>query len=476
MKFLIQKNSNIPFYRQIYNQIVQRIQSGLLNHNEKLPSLRIVAEELDISVLTIRKAYKCLEDAGYVSVKPGKGVFVKKKSTLQNKKEDQSNWQHSLGVNVVRSQYLINRHKGKYDFSKAVVYPKLLPNLFLAEEMQKVFRQNDSILSTYGPIEGDKELRFEIANHLFEYQKIKVNGDHIIITSGVQQGIDLVAQALLKPGDTVIVESPCYGGALDVFSNKGINIVPIEMDKHGIRSDLIEEECIKNRPTLVYVNPSYQNPTGISMSIQRRKELVELAEHYQFFILEDDSFSDIYFNNHVNHLPIKYFDQHDHVIYIKGFSKTLAPGIRVASMVAKGPVFDWLYAVKASMDVGSPLLIQKAILPFLRTDRMKKHVEKLRTALQIRRDISVDIFSTISDKVQFEIPKGGFNLWLTLQNQFDSFSLLEKANAEDISFLPGSACFVNDQKLNTFRISFSLISDSDLTVGLTKLCRIIKSI
>ncbi|MEH7613239.1 PLP-dependent aminotransferase family protein [Gottfriedia acidiceleris] len=477
MKIQIHKKSTVPIYLQVGTQIAGSIQSGLLLSNEKLPSLRILAEELSISVLTVRKAYKWLETNGYVTVMPGKGVFISKKVKKTAQVDPSNNWQQTLGINIVRSQYLINREQLKYDFSKAVVYPRLLPNKFLADEMQKLLRDDPSILTTYGPVQGDIELRTEIIKHLYEFQKIRSKAENLIITSGVQQGIDLVAQALLKPGDSIIVESPCYGGALDIFINKGIHIIPVEMDEEGIRSDLIEDMCIKFTPKLIYVNPTFQNPTGISMSNSRRKELIELAQQYHFFILEDDSFSDIYFEKTFQYYPIKYYDQSDHVIYIKGFSKTLAPGVRIAAMLANGPVLEWLLAVKASMDVGSPLLTQKAILPFLRTDRMRSHVEKLRIALQIRRDTSVEILSSLNDQLNFRIPDGGFNLWLTFnKSNLDIFNLLRKANHEHISFLPGVACFNNNTDTSSFRISYSLVSENDLAEGLEKLRNIIKQI
>ncbi|MFB7140384.1 PLP-dependent aminotransferase family protein [Gottfriedia sp. NPDC056225] len=476
MKIQIHKKSTVPIYLQVSTQIAGSIQSGLLMPNEKLPSLRILADELSISVLTVRKAYKWLETNGYVTVEQGKGVFIRKKVNKTLQVDSSSNWQQTLGINIVRSQYLINREQLKYDFSKAVVYPRLLPNKFLADEMQKLLRNDASILTTYGPVQGDFELRTEVVNHLYEFQKIRCSANDLIITSGVQQGIDLVAQALLKPGDSIIVESPCYGGALDIFINKGIHIIPVEMDEEGIRSDLIEDLCIKFMPKLVYVNPAFQNPTGISMSNDRRKELIELAQRYNFFILEDDSFSDIYFEQSIQYFPLKYYDQSDHVIYIKGFSKTLAPGIRIAALLANGPVLEWLLAIKASMDVGSPLLTQKAILPFLRTDRMRSHVEKLRIALQIRRDTSVNILSSLSDQLDCRIPDGGFNLWLTFhESNLDIFDLLRKANKENISFLPGVACYNNKADVASLRISYSLVSENDLSDGLEKLCTIIRT-
>ncbi|WP_259415617.1 MocR-like pyridoxine biosynthesis transcription factor PdxR [Bacillus toyonensis] len=468
MKIVIRKESNIPYYQQIYMQIVERVQSGMLSYGDSLPSLRCMAEDLQISLLTVRKAYKQLETKGYIRIEQGKGAYIYKRVKKEFKTIPYK-WQQTKTINVMRSQYAMNQHRKYYDFSQAILYPRLLPNPFLADEMHKLLDKNPMLLATYGPIQGDYELRVEIVNYLKEHQKLVTHPSQLLITSGAQQGIDLIAQTLLKPGDIVLVESPCFGAALDVFLNKGVQIIPISLDKNGIRSDLIDNLCQRKNPVLLYVNPTFQNPTGTVMSKERRLELIELAELYEFFIIEDDSFGEIYFEDAIVPPPIKSSDTNGHVIYLKGFSKTLAPGLRIAALIADGPIFEWLYAVKGSMDIGSPLLTQKALLPFLRAERMKNHLEKLRTALQIRRDLTIAILSPLKE-IHFKIPNGGFNLWITLPNTIDPFNLLQKANEADVSFLPGTACLLNnDTNNNQLRISYSMLNEKDMAIGLEKL-------
>ncbi|MED1115166.1 PLP-dependent aminotransferase family protein, partial [Bacillus paramycoides] len=462
------KESNIPYYQQIYMQIVERVQNGMLLHGDSLPSLRSMAVDLQISLLTVRKAYKQLETKGYIRIEQGKGAYIYKR-VKKDFKPIPYQWQQTKSINVMRSQYVMNQHRKYYDFSQAILYPRLLPNPFLSDEMHKLLNKDQMILATYGPVQGDSELRGEIANYLKEHQQLVTDPSQLLITSGAQQGINLIAQTLLKPGDIVLVESPCYGAALDVFVNKGAQIIPISLDENGIRSDLIDDICQRKNPVLLYVNPTFQNPTGTVMSKERRMDIVELAELYQFFILEDDSFGEIYFEDAIVPPPMKSFDTNGHVIYVKGFSKTLAPGLRIAALVAEGPIFEWLYAVKGSMDIGSPLLTQKALLPFLRAERMKNHLEKLRTALQIRRDITIDILLPLKE-IQFEIPNGGFNLWVTLPDSIDPFTLLQKANEVDVSFLPGTACLLNHEtQCNHLRISYSMLNEKDMLIGLEKL-------
>ncbi|KMN44337.1 PLP-dependent aminotransferase family protein [Bacillus paramycoides] len=468
MKIVLRKESNIPYYQQIYMQIVERVQNGMLLHGDSLPSLRSMAVDLQISLLTVRKAYKQLETKGYIRIEQGKGAYIYKR-VKKDFKPIPYQWQQTKSINVMRSQYVMNQHRKYYDFSQAILYPRLLPNPFLSDEMHKLLNKDQMILATYGPVQGDSELRGEIANYLKEHQQLVTDPSQLLITSGAQQGINLIAQTLLKPGDIVLVESPCYGAALDVFVNKGAQIIPISLDENGIRSDLIDDICQRKNPVLLYVNPTFQNPTGTVMSKERRMEIVELAELYQFFILEDDSFGEIYFEDAIVPPPMKSFDTNGHVIYVKGFSKTLAPGLRIAALVAEGPIFEWLYAVKGSMDIGSPLLTQKALLPFLRAERMKNHLEKLRTALQIRRDITIDILLPLKE-IQFEIPNGGFNLWVTLPDSIDPFTLLQKANEVDVSFLPGTACLLNHEtQCNHLRISYSMLNEKDMLIGLEKL-------
>ncbi|MGE7935548.1 PLP-dependent aminotransferase family protein [Bacillus paramycoides] len=468
MKIVLRKESNIPYYQQIYMQIVERVQNGMLLHGDSLPSLRSMAVDLQISLLTVRKAYKQLETKGYIRIEQGKGAYIYKR-VKKDFKPIPYQWQQTKSINVMRSQYVMNQHRKYYDFSQAILYPRLLPNPFLSDEMHKLLNKDQMILATYGPVQGDSELRGEIANYLKEHQQLVTDPSQLLITSGAQQGINLIAQTLLKSGDIVLVESPCYGAALDVFVNKGAQIIPISLDENGIRSDLIDDICQRKNPVLLYVNPTFQNPTGTVMSKERRMEIVELAELYQFFILEDDSFGEIYFEDAIVTPPMKSFDTNGHVIYVKGFSKTLAPGLRIAALVAEGPIFEWLYAVKGSMDIGSPLLTQKALLPFLRAERMKNHLEKLRTALQIRRDITIDILMPLKE-IQFEIPNGGFNLWVTLPDSIDPFTLLQKANEVDVSFLPGTACVLNHEtQCNHLRISYSMLNEKDMLIGLEKL-------
>ncbi|MCF6139158.1 PLP-dependent aminotransferase family protein [Pseudalkalibacillus berkeleyi] len=475
MKLVVQKDSATPIHQQIYHQVLNRIQTGSLPDGEKMPSLRKLSNELDVNYLTVNKVYQRLEEERHIEILQGKGAFVrsrhKTKPFIDGEKE-----QEVFSTLLQRSQYLVNRSKSHYDFSKAVVSPGLLPSHFLAQQTKAIIDQNPMILTTYGPVEGDEELREEVAIYVEQQLGYRTEANDILITSGVQQGINIVANTFLSPTDTVAVESPCYGAAIDTFMNKGNAILPIEMDDEGMRMDVLETHCRTAPPKLVYVNPTFQNPTARTMSERRRKELLELAETYNFLIIEDDSFSEVYFDGVLPPKPIKYFDSTGHCIFLKGFSKTMAPGIRLGAIIADESLYESLYISKASMDVGSPLLNQKALLPFMKTKRMKDHLEKLRIALQIRRDMTIEILDVyLNGQIRYEQPKGGLNLWVELPDTIDVEALQRLAKEHSISFLPGSACYVTDSPTSSIRLSYSTLSDRENTEGITQLASLIAS-
>lgn len=475
MKLVVQKESATPIHQQIYHQILNRIQTGTVPDGDKMPSLRKLSTELNVNYLTVNKVYQRLEEEGHIEILQGKGAFVKSKHKTKPF-IDGSGEQEVFSTLLQRSQYLVNRSKSHYDFSKAVVSPGLLPSHFLAQQTKLILDQNPMILTTYGPVEGDEELRNEVSAYVEHQIGYRTDPENILITSGVQQGINIVANTFLTPTDTVAVESPCYGAAIDTFMNRGNAIVPIPMDKEGMRMDVLEEQCLTTPPKLVYVNPTFQNPTGRTMSEKRRKELLELAETYNFLIVEDDSFSEVYFDGVLPPKPIKYFDTSGHCIFLKGFSKTMAPGIRLGALIADESLYEALYISKASMDVGSPLLNQKALLPFMRTQRMKDHHEKLRIALQIRRDITTEILDVyLKGKIRYELPKGGLNLWVEMPDTVDVEELQKCATRHSISFLPGSACYVTDAPTPAIRLSYSSLSDRENTEGITQLALLIAS-
>ncbi len=238
-----------------------------------------------------------------------------------------------------------------------------------------------------------------------------------------------------------------------------------------MRVDLLHNLCDTYNPKIIYTVPTFHNPTGAVMPTKRRRQILEIARSTQCLVIEDDPCSEIYFERKPP-ASIKSLDKDGHVIYLKGLSKILAPGCRIGILAASGSIFKRLLAAKANADLGSPLLTQKAIIP----KRMMDHLKKLRTALKIRRDLVMEILTQHSPKeVTWFIPKGGLNIWLTLPSWIDTDHFLIEVKNEQITFLPGSACYPTEQENHHLRLSYSYMNEQQLTQGVSTICNLLQS-
>lgn len=470
----IQKNKGESLSKQIYQSIVDRIRSGLLEEGSKLPSVRSLSKQLEVSLVTAVKAYKQLEQDGFATSIQGKGTFVKAKISEKKKVEaiPSYDWQLSLQDYLPRSQFArYHIAPQKVHLSSSMIDPKLLPNRYFEHEVQQVLSENPELLSIYGNVQGDNQLRSEMSAYL-KRSGVTSTPENILVTSGLQQSIDLVARTFVGPGDVVVMEAPTYPGAIDIFRGRGATILTVPVDKDGMRIDILQNVCEKHKPKVIFTIPTFHNPTGFVMSLKRRKQLLDIAGSIHSIIVEDDPCSEIYFEKKPP-VTLKSMDQFGNVIYLRGLSKTIAPSCRIGILTASGSIFNRLLAAKANADLGSPLLTQKAILPLINSKRMIDHSKKLRTALKIRRDLALDLLTSLSPEgVSWTIPEGGLNLWISLPSWIDSHLLLSEAKKQQITFLPGSACYPVGQENNHLRISYSYINEELLKHGITTLCNI----
>ncbi|MCY7785743.1 PLP-dependent aminotransferase family protein [Bacillus inaquosorum] len=474
MQIDIQRNKGESLSKQIYQSIVDRIRSGLLEEGSKLPSVRSLSKQLEVSLVTAVKAYKQLEQDGFATSIQGKGTFVKAKISEKKKVEaiPSYDWQLSLQDYLPRSQFArYHIAPQKVHLSSSMIDPKLLPNRYFEHEVQQVLSENPELLSIYGNVQGDNQLRSEMSAYL-KRSGVTSTPENILVTSGLQQSIDLVARTFVGPGDVVVMEAPTYPGAIDIFRGRGATILTVPVDKDGMRIDILQNVCEKHKPKVIFTIPTFHNPTGVVMSLKRRKQLLDIAGSIHSIIVEDDPCSEIYFEKKPP-VTLKSMDQFGNVIYLRGLSKTIAPSCRIGILTASGSIFNRLLAAKANADLGSPLLTQKAILPLINSKRMIDHSKKLRTALKIRRDLALDLLTSLSPEgVSWTIPEGGLNLWISLPSWIDSHLLLSEAKKQQITFLPGSACYPVGQENNHLRISYSYINEELLKHGITTLCNI----
>lgn len=449
---------------QITETLGQRILSGLLQQGVQLPSVRSLAIGLRVSQVTVSKAYAMLEKRGLINCRQGKGCFVA--DTEQNRHQEKVHWQDQYDDYLPRAQLWrnFNYSEVKYPFHLAAIHSELLPLEYIGATYASLVIQQPELMATYGNFQGDLELRGVMRDHL-QSRGIMLTSADLMITSGAQQGIDLVARTFVGPGDTVYLEAPSYTGAIDVFAGRGAEMIFVPTDNEGMRVDELIRLCDRRPPRLIYTTPTFQNPSGVTMSMERRQRLLELARSYGCLIVEDDPFSDLYFRTPPPP-TLKSMDPDGHVVYMKSFSKVLAPGCRIACVAAEENILSRLIAAKSASDLGSPLLTQKAVLPFI-ASKYDLYADQLRITLRRRMEEAALLLREYAPPgVSCILPEGGLNFWLELPPSIDIARLHELAEQQSISFLPGDVCYSTDIPSRHIRLCYSQMKESDMLHGL----------
>jgi DNA-binding transcriptional MocR family regulator len=478
MHIELQRHDGTPLWRQIALTLSDRIRSGLLESGTRLPSVRELARSLKVSQVTVSKAYAELERMELIRCTQGKGCFVGPEPDAGvHHPELSASWQLAAVDYLPRAQtwrhFQGSSSECRYQLHVAEVEARLLPNREICRNIQQLVAENPEIIGNYGPFQGDAQLRSALAGY-FRECGIAADAGDVLIASGSQQAIDLVARTFVGPGDTVYLEGPTYSGAIDVFAARGARIITVPVDREGMRLDVLSRLCDVHPPKLIYTVPTFHNPTGAVMSAPRRARLLELAQSHGAIILEDDAFSDIWFRTEPPR-AIKALDRSGHVILTKGFSKILSPGCRVSAIVASGSILSRLIAAKTIADLGSPMLNQRAILPVLKSGLFRRHLKRLRTALKARRDLVLELMKRHAPPgVTWTEPDGGFNLWVTMPEWARSTDLYLLAQREGVAILPGIACYANEPELHRFRLSYSYMDESSLREAVILLCDVLR--
>ncbi|USG68463.1 PLP-dependent aminotransferase family protein [Brevibacillus ruminantium] len=450
----------------VYDYIWTRIQRGEWREHEKIPSIRLLASELNVHRLTVFKAYQRLKEDKKVYVKDKSGYYVHPGGLLPFDDLDSP-----IVSSYVQKSHLseIHRVPATYQFSYALIDPNLLPNRYFSEYVKEIFDLYPKVLSTYSTVQGDEELRHVLARHFAHQHHFHVGADDILITSGSQQAIDLLARLLIQPMDAVLIERPTYSAAIDIFRQQGAKLLPVDIHPNGYDLEQVESYMIQHKPRLFYLNPTFHNPTGYTIPAKQRKQLVELAERHRCFLLEDDTFHDIYFDREPP-LPLFSYSTEGYVVYIRSFSKYVAPGLRIAAVCLRPALMKHLFTLKALSDNGSPLLNQKIFLHYFSSARLQQHLEKLRIALNVRKSIMEEELS-LTDWT-WSSPAGGLNLWVKLPPSVPMDELLAKSIEKSISFVPGSICDPLKEKKAWMRLSYSYINEKQLREGVRQLIQL----
>jgi 2-aminoadipate transaminase len=347
----------------------------------------------------------------------------------------------------------------------------------LAAQMSRIAAHSAAAALQYGPTEGFDETKDCIVE-VMAAEGMLPDPDDIVITTGGQQAIDLVTKTLVDPGDVVICEAPTYPGAVPVFCSYQADVRQIEMDGDGMRIDLLEElldelKAEGRRPKFIYTVPSFQNPGGVTLSLERRARLVELARLHEILVVEDSPYGLLRYSGEA--LPPLYqLDGGDFVIYLGTFSKILSPGIRLGWVVAPPPVLEKVVLGKGATDLCTSTLTQFFVRQYFSEGGWKSYVEDLVDLYRGRRDTMLEALAEhFPAEATWTEPEGGLFIWATLPEYIDTGDLLAKALRNDVAFVPGQAAYVDERGKNSMRLNFSGVNDAEIREGIKRIGRVI---
>ena len=380
-----------------------------------------------------------------------------------------------MGVMAVRVPDMISFAPG---------YPD--PEVYAWEEFREIAAEllsgADASVLQYGPTRGHKAL-VDASLEILASRGIAATTEQVLVTTGSQQGIDLVGRVLLDPGDVVLVELPAYTGAISAFKNTGATLVGVKQDPSGIDLEDLDRVVARERAAgrtvrCLYLVPNFQNPTGLLLSLEKRAQLLEWASRADVLIVEDDPYGALYFEDAATAAdtrPIKADDHEGRVIYLSSFSKTLAPGFRVAWMVAPDAIASKLDLFKQTQDLMTPALDQHIVYEAYRRGILTSRLPMLRRFYQDKRTVmQTELRAQLGDLITWPEPKGGFFLWASLPARCSTDEMLPRAVEQRVIYVTGSAFFVDGSGTNIMRLSFSLPSKEKIVEGVRRLTQVVR--
>ncbi len=400
----------------------------------------------------------------------------------------QTPWDHRyaqrtqrMKSSAIRELLKVSERKEVISFAGGMPAPELFPADEILEACTKVLKENSGSALQYGASEGYMPLREMIARHTARYG-IQVSADNIMITSGSQQALDLLGKVFINRGDRLLVETPTYLGALQAWNAYGAEYITVPSDEDGIQTDNLYE-AMRYGPKFIYILPNFQNPTGTTIPLSRRLKLIEIADHFGVPIIEDDPYGQLRFEGEnipsVVTLDSKMQAQNGgytgNVIYLSTFSKILAPGLRLAWVIAPKEVISKLVLAKQGADLHTATFNQIVAYEVSRHGFIDEHVKKIVKVYRERRDVMLEsLEENMPDGVQWTHPKGGLFLWVTLPETMSTTEMFPKALEENVAFVPGESFFANGGGQNTMRLNFSMMPPDRINEGIARLSHVIK--
>jgi 2-aminoadipate transaminase len=495
MKLTIDKTKGRSLYRQVRDQIMRLVDEGALQAGTKLPGTRELAEQLGISRKTVMTAYQELEARSYIKTVPMSGTFVRDRSrlsslgpgaTVENDEVDTESLTAILDWDKYRvdGDFFAMPPRRESSGDEPVNFIKALPDdrLFPFEQIKQItstllWYPKDYFFN-YGNPQGYQPLveylESQAALEGIQMAEGAPGTNHIIITNGFQNALDLITTMLVREGDTVAVENPTYAAILNLLIAKKINYVGIPVDKDGMDVSRLADVMKKKNISAIITVPTYHNPTGTTMSLERRHALLKLAEKYEVPVVEDAYANALRFDGEV--VPsLKSLDRGGHVIQIGSFSKSLLPGLRIGWITVPEAGAHSLFRLKRACDKSDSIFLQLILHEFIKKGHFEKHLKKTRRIYRSRRDVMVVTMKKHFPKeVKWNEPSGGLSLWVTLPEGWKSMGLYLLARERGVEFAVANFFWTGKHDSNGFRLSFAQLSEKEIEKGIIILGKLLK--
>jgi 2-aminoadipate transaminase len=385
---------------------------------------------------------------------------------------------HRMEGSAIRELLKITEQPGFISFAGGLPAPEIFPVEEVAAVSQRILTESGRVALQYSATEGYRPLRELIAQRL-QSDGVAAEVDNVLITTGSQQGLDLVGKIMVDPGDAVVVESPTYLAALQAWNAYEAEFVGVASDECGMDVDGLER-TVERSPVMIYCQPNFQNPSGVTLTPERRMRLVEFSHHHRIPVIEDDPYHELRFEG--DHLPGLMAleatqgpareQYHGNIISLGTFSKVLAPGLRVGWVVAAAPVISRLTLAKQGTDLHTSTFDQMIAYELLRSGFLEGHKQTIVRTYRERRDAMLDALSDCFPRgARWTRPAGGMFLWVELPQSVDTAALLLRAMEQQVAFVPGAAFHVDGAGHNTMRLNFSNSSPEQIRDGISRLAQ-----
>ncbi|WP_405671098.1 PLP-dependent aminotransferase family protein [Streptomyces sp. NBC_01530] len=375
----------------------------------------------------------------------------------------------SIGGSPVRDILAVTARPEVINFAGGLPAPELFDAEGIARAYRAVLAESSAQALQYSTTEGEPALRAALAART-SARGLPTNPDDLLVTTGSQQALSLLATALLEPGDVVLVESPCYLAALQVFAFAGARVVAVPGDGDGVDPGALEELVVRERPKLLYTVPTFQNPTGRTMPAGRRAAVASVAARRGLWIIEDDPYGELRFEGERVPWIASYEEAADRTVLLGSFSKVMAPGLRLGWLRAPGELRRACVVAKQAADLHTPTVNQLAATRYLADSDLDAHVARVAGVYGERRDAMLAGLATaLPEGSAWDRPEGGMFLWARLPESYDTTALLPRVVRHDVAYVPGAPFYAGDADRSTLRLCFVTQTPEEIREGLRRL-------